>query len=131
MQAVDHAKLLKRGHQIFDPIHPRDAVPRLAFARGLPLLSYQQALATAKPARATGPRRVGRPPAGLAGTRPVGWSASPVLAETSRPRYDRATFLDINKLVIVNLALRLDELIATRGIPDEILLMYPDAAQRL
>jgi hypothetical protein len=43
MQPADHAKLLKRGHQIFDAIHPRDAVPRLALARrGLPPLSTRE-----------------------------------------------------------------------------------------
>lgn len=53
------------------------------------------------------------------------------LTEAFRPRYDRSTFININKLVIVNLALRLEESIASRNIPDEILLMYPAASQRL
>jgi hypothetical protein len=86
-------------------------------------IEYQQALS-----RRLNPHE-GRVPDALAAPLRIGGDATGVLerfaslAETSRPRYDRGTFLDINKLVIVNLALRLGELIATRSIPDEILLM--------
>jgi hypothetical protein len=48
-----------------------------------------------------------------------------------RQRFERTTFLNINKFVVVDLMPRLEEAIASRNIPDEILAMYPSATSRL
>jgi hypothetical protein len=53
------------------------------------------------------------------------------LSAAFRRRFERSTFLDINKFVVVDLVLGLEEAIASRNLPDEILTMYPAAASRL
>jgi hypothetical protein len=53
------------------------------------------------------------------------------LSDGFRVRFETRTFLDINKLVIVDFALRLAETLVTRNLPDEIVALYPAASQRL
>jgi hypothetical protein len=53
------------------------------------------------------------------------------LSKAFHDRFERRTFLNINKLVVVDFALRLSETLALRKIPDEILALCPAAASRL
>ena len=53
------------------------------------------------------------------------------LTRVFHDRFERSTFFNITKFVIVDLMLGLEAAIATRDIPDEVLAMYPDAASRL
>ena len=53
------------------------------------------------------------------------------LSEALQDRFKQSTFLNINKLVIVDLAVRLKETLARRNIPDEVLALYPAKASRL
>jgi hypothetical protein len=46
-------------------------------------------------------------------------------------RFDRSTFLTINRLLVLDLAMRLPETVAARNIPDGVLALYPAAAARL
>jgi hypothetical protein len=46
-------------------------------------------------------------------------------------RFERSTLLAINRLLIVDLAMRLSETMATRVIPDDVLALYPAATARL
>jgi hypothetical protein len=46
-------------------------------------------------------------------------------------RFDRPTFLAINRLLILDLAMRLPETVVARDIPDGVLALYPAATARL
>jgi hypothetical protein len=53
------------------------------------------------------------------------------LSTALRERFKQSAFLDINKLVVVDFALRLTETIAQRNIPDEVLALYPAKVSQL
>jgi hypothetical protein len=54
-----------------------------------------------------------------------------VLSTAFHTRFEQTTFLNINKLVVVDSALRLAETLVPRKIPDEILALYPARASQL
>src|SRR5579863_6735434 len=53
------------------------------------------------------------------------------LATTAGKAFDHSTLLSINRLVVVELALRLPETLAQRNLPSEVLALYPAASKRL
>jgi hypothetical protein len=60
-----------------------------------------------------------------------GFGRFSALSAAFRQRFEPSTFSNINKFVVVDLVLRLEEAIASRNLPNEILTMYPAAASRL
>jgi hypothetical protein len=53
------------------------------------------------------------------------------LAEAAHDTFEQSTLLNINKLLVVESALKLPETLAKRDLPEEVLAMYPAWAKRL
>ena len=54
-----------------------------------------------------------------------------ILSKALQDGCERSIFLAVNRLLVIDLALRLPDTIATRNIPREVQALYPDAAARL